>query len=85
MEIRFVGLYDARKSVYSTSITHNNKVMLLGTVIGKTNTYAEELSYQYCVIAIDDTYYILQAISDVNNFKYLRQDILEIFKSFKGG
>ncbi len=83
MEIRFVGLNEAQKSVYSTSRTYNNKTMLLGTVMGKVSTYDDELSYQFGVIAIDDTYYVLQAISEVNNFKYLRRDIIEIFKSFR--
>lgn len=83
MEIRNSNLINAQKSVYSSLITHHGKKMLLGTVTGKEHTYANELSYQYGVVSLEDNYYVLQAISEISNYKYLRQDILEIFKSFR--
>lgn len=83
MEIRAVGLVETQKSVHSSIKTNKGKEMLLGTVVGKINTYGYNLSYQYGVISVGKTYYVLQAISEVDNFKYLREDILQIFKSFR--
>lgn len=84
MEIRALGLNNATKSVNSTIITHKGKKMLLGTVIGRTSADTNELSYQYGVLSVGNNYYVLQAIVSLNNIKYLRENILEIFKSFRG-
>ena len=83
MEIRTTGLVDAKMSVLSTIKTHKGDEMLLGTVVGQIGIDADELSYQYGVVTAGGEYYVLQAIASVDNYKYLRQDILEIFKSFR--
>lgn len=83
VETRAFGLIDSKKSIYSILTTKENKVMLLGSVKGKTDTTSKELFYQFGVIEGKESYFVLQAIVSSENVSFLHLDILEIFKNFK--
>jgi len=81
--IRKQNTIEASESIYSSMTTSENKKILLGSVKGHSDPYSKELLYQYGVIAVGDTYYILQCIMSADNAVFLHGDVLEIFKSFK--
>lgn len=83
MSSRELNTINSTKSIYSSITTNENKPMLLGSVKGYSNQYADELLYQFGVIQDGDTYYILQCIMSIENAVFLHTDVLEIFKSFR--
>ncbi len=83
MELRLIGLQDAKGSVIVMDKTNSGDTLYLSSIYGKVQDYNQENNfYQFGYVPASNGFFLMQAMGRMTDIRYLYDDIVALFKTF---